>query len=253
MASKKYFIFSDVHSYYDILSSSLYRAGFSLKNPDHIIVSLGDLLDRGPDPIGCLNFVNSLPEERKILIRGNHETLLDDLIRRKKDYSYDYTNGTIYTLFELSEEKCLDDFEKMCDSVKNSPYLIGYEKCLRNYAEIGNNIFVHGWIPCSIFNHDHGDEYIFNENWKTGDWDTASWINGMEAWNQGVRIPGKTIYCGHWHASYGHSKIHKEGPEFDNRKSKANFKPFIDDGICAMDACTNYSHKINIEIIEDDS
>ena len=80
---KKYFCFGDVHSFYTELKSSLETAGYDKSNKDHIIVSCGDLLDRGNESIECLNFVNSLPKSRKILIRGNHEDLLEECINRK--------------------------------------------------------------------------------------------------------------------------------------------------------------------------
>ena len=57
----KYFIFSDVHGFYDELMLALNNAGFDKDNPEHIIISLGDLLDRGPKPLQCLQFVNSIP------------------------------------------------------------------------------------------------------------------------------------------------------------------------------------------------
>ena len=75
---KKYFIVADVHGYFDILNQSLKEAGFDENNPEHFFVSLGDLLDRGKQPRECLQFVNSL--ERKILIRGNHEDLMEEMI-----------------------------------------------------------------------------------------------------------------------------------------------------------------------------
>lgn len=43
----KYFIVSDVHSFYDEMMTALNESGFDKTNPDHIFVSLGDLLDRG--------------------------------------------------------------------------------------------------------------------------------------------------------------------------------------------------------------
>ena len=79
---KKLFIFSDIHSYYDEFMESLNRAGFDIENPDHVIISLGDLCDRGPDSIKALEFVNSIPNNRKILIIGNHELLMEDIISR---------------------------------------------------------------------------------------------------------------------------------------------------------------------------
>ena len=71
-----YFVVSDVHSFYNEMMYALVKAGFDKDNKNHIFVSLGDLLDRGPDAVKCLEFVNSLPVERKILIKGNHERLM---------------------------------------------------------------------------------------------------------------------------------------------------------------------------------
>ena len=74
----KYFITADVHGYFSILESALNSAGFDRNNSEHFFVSLGDLLDRGPEPRECLQFVNSL--DRKILIRGNHEDLMEEIV-----------------------------------------------------------------------------------------------------------------------------------------------------------------------------
>ena len=47
--SKKYlYCVSDVHSFYDELMTALTKAGFDINNEEHIFVSCGDLLDRGP-------------------------------------------------------------------------------------------------------------------------------------------------------------------------------------------------------------
>ena len=44
----KYYIVSDVHSYYSILRRTLDEKGFSL-NKDHVLVLLGDAFDRGEE------------------------------------------------------------------------------------------------------------------------------------------------------------------------------------------------------------
>jgi len=75
-----YFCVSDVHSFYDEMIEALDNAGFDIENPNHIFISLGDLLDRGPKPKECLEFVNRLPKNRKILIKGNHERLMEQCI-----------------------------------------------------------------------------------------------------------------------------------------------------------------------------
>ena len=93
----KYFIVSDVHSFYKPLMKALNSLNF---NPGtDTLISLGDLFDRGPDSVNLLDFIDSLPN--KILIRGNHDTALED-IRNLRRYPNDIDehNGTIRTIMD---------------------------------------------------------------------------------------------------------------------------------------------------------
>ena len=131
-----------------------------------------------------------------------------------------------------------------------------YRNSLVNYYETKNYIFVHGWIPCSILTRSSVwgvNEHIdYKSNWREAyelEWiDSAMWQNGMKRWSEGIREPGKTIVCGHYHTSWGHSKLHNDGDEFD---STAKFEPFIDDGIIALDGCVHYTGKVNVIVLED--
>lgn len=100
--SKTYFITSDIHSYYNELKVALDEAGFDINNNEHILIVNGDLFDRGEDTLQVLKFIKSIPKERRILIRGNHEYLLRDLLNRK-DFPqwHDVTNRTLKTVFHL--------------------------------------------------------------------------------------------------------------------------------------------------------
>lgn len=62
-------------------------------------------------------------------------------------------------------------------------------------------------------------------------------------------MPNLFIMCGHWHCSWGHKYIHNDGQDFGKG---ANFEPFIDTGICALDACTAYSRKVNCVVLEEE-
>lgn len=257
---KKYFITSDVHSFYKEWKKALKKAGFDIDNKDHIIIHCGDLLDRGPDAIKCLKFVNKLPKDRKILIRGNHEDLLEDAIYRGYFQLNDYYNGTVDTVAQLTKRKLEDTNTEVRHAalidVKENKDLKKYLKSTIDYYEIGNSIFCHGWLPVSAWtNKDSPDDVVHfgvNENFRnasTHAWRDARWENGIQAWDLGSRLEGKTIYCGHYHTSWGHHYLHKNGSEFGD---DAIFDPFIDDGIVALDACTAYSHKVNIVTIEED-
>ena len=73
---KKYFVVTDVHSYFTLMKDALEQAGYDKANPNHIFVSCGDLLDRGDESAAILTFVNSIPKSRKILI-GVKELLIN--------------------------------------------------------------------------------------------------------------------------------------------------------------------------------
>ena len=73
--------------------------------------------------------------------------------------------------------------------------------------------------------------------------------DGKDAFfNIGLNIREKTIVCGHWHTSYGHSKYEHKGTEFGE---DADFSPYYGPGIIAIDACTAFSGKVNCLVIED--
>lgn len=242
----KWFISADVHGYFDILKKALDEAGFDRNNPEHFFVSLGDLLDRGKQPRECLQFVNSL--ERKILIRGNHEDLMKEMIAVRYPRTHDLSNGTWYTAVDLTGKENVDD---VLISMKNDEYYNRYINSTIDYYETKTGIFVHGWIPCFYWEGFSGvkKSWEYDNNWRdTLNWKPYRWLNGMEAWRNGIIEKDKTIYCGHWHSSWGNSRYHSDGLEFGE---KANFNPFIDNGIVALDACTHFSKKINVYVLEE--
>ena len=240
---KKYFVVADIHSFYDEMISALAEKGYDKEDPDHILVSLGDLFDRGESPLESLQFVNSIPSERKVLISGNHEDLLLDCLARESFLERDFYNGTADTVYKLAGEegrKLAERNERFLFAVvRDDPELKKYFSELRDYAEIGDYIFVHGWLPARKNAPDH--------DWRLGSWREARWFNGMEKWRQGARPEGKTVVCGHYHTSWGHSVLEKNGTEFGE---KADFSPFIAEGIIAIDACTAYSHRVNCIVLE---
>lgn len=257
---KKLFVVSDVHSFYNELIKSLDEKGFDEHNPNHWFVSCGDLLDRGPDSQECLKFVNRL--ERKILIRGNHEDLMVDAISRGSFYSTDIHNGTSSSVYQLtgvypdtlSSARGLNEtaLSLMKDNILWNTYI---NECV-DYYEIGNYIFVHGWIPINtvmLTSYPPKNQEVYDPSWRNSfDWKSARWLNGMEMWNKCIIEPGKTIVCGHWHTSWGHNKLHNKGPEFDTAEESACFDPFIGRGIIALDGCTAYSNQVNCVAIDID-
>ena len=91
----KYFVSSDIHGHYDEWQLALNEAGFDLNNPDHKIILCGDIFDRGRQPREIIDFILA-HKDKMILIRGNHEELMSEMIKRNYNTKADLINGTAY-------------------------------------------------------------------------------------------------------------------------------------------------------------
>ena len=74
------YVFSDVHGHRATLERMLMRV--SPSDYDRIIC-LGDMIDRGPDPVGVLQLVRALPGA--VALMGNHEDLMLSCIDNRDD------------------------------------------------------------------------------------------------------------------------------------------------------------------------
>ena len=131
------------------------------------------------------------------------------------------------------------------EAARKTPYFQKIIPAMRDYFETGHYVFVHGWIPCIR----DRNGYSYYSDWRNAsadEWAKARWYNGMDA--TVTCQEEKTIVCGHWHASYGHSKIEGKGSEF---KEDADFTPYQASGIIAIDACTAHSGFVNVLVLDD--
>ena len=132
------------------------------------------------------------------------------------------------------------------NAAREIPYYKEIIPSMVDYFETEKYIFVHGWIPCIA-------EPVFGgiPEWREASedaWNLARWINGMAAAKAGIVEENKTIVCGHWHSSYGHSNFEGRGSEFGE---DADFTPYYGNGIIALDACTARSKMVNVIVVED--
>ena len=266
---RKYFVISDTHSFFDLTIKALKKKGFVRDNPDHYIILCGDLFDRGDQSREILEFVQSLGD-RFIYVRGNHEDLLFDCVQEivsgKSIGSHHYSNGTVKTISQLSR---LDDdtfyYSRTSDSIKQTvwekmkPILDWIDTKSIDYYELGDYIFVHGWIPTDCdgidcFGRERNPRATPMEHWDNVPalWKQARWSNGMAMWKNGVRLPNKTIVCGHWTVSYAWSHIeqkYKERPPKNYKDWQNSFQIYERPGIVALDACTAYTNLVNVYVI----
>lgn len=229
----KYFVVSDIHSFFDEFKKAIDEAGFDPKNENHTLVICGDLFDRGRQPIELIRYLNhEVP--RKILIRGNHEDLFEDMCKRGEPWIHDYSNGTCQTAFDLTGVDEPISFERRASIalVKIIPLL----NQMVDYYETEKYVFVHSTIP-------------LKEDWRhanTQEWKDARWDNPFKFWEQ-VGIDGKTVVFGHFHTSWAWSRD-GVGSEWG---TDACFDPYYGDGFIGLDACTVVSHKVNVIVLED--
>ena len=253
---QKFFVVSDVHSFYTYLIDALNAAGFDNENEDHWFISCGDLFDRGDESKEVLDFIQHLP--RKILIKGNHEYLLEDMCRRKFAYDADIHNGTVKTVRDISGCVYSKEFriapiltyleygEFSKDCIEAKKLTKEYFKSLVPYFETEKYIFVHSELPVR-----HENPYTLAENWRNADadlWEQATWGNPFVFFREVGAVDGKTIVFGHWHTSWARCEF-EHGTEFGDN---ADFSIYKGDGYIGIDACTAYSKRVNVLVIEDD-
>lgn len=259
MSKNKLFVVSDIHSYYSILKQELDKKGFDPNNDTHWLIVCGDCFDRGPESYELLKFLMNL--KNKILVRGNHDDLLEECCGREFAHSHDVQNGTVKTIQDIGgkTKNPLKDFDECCRDTWNKTS--AYRNSLVNYFETENYIFVHGWIPCVQITknfktvrpwYQNGVSYQYNPDWRQAteqEWETARWLNGIKLGRRGIIEPNKTIVCGHWHCSYGYYL--DSNLEISEFGEDAYWEPYTNVGMIAIDRCTAHTNEMNVIIIED--
>ena len=262
----KYFVCSDIHSFYDEWMEALDKAGFERNNPDHHIILCGDLLDRGDKTLECLEFVCDLIDENRIIcIMGNHETLLYDLGIYSHGWfsSADKHNGTDKTVYALAKGDPLNMSENVAinRALTHPLWQKYFDECDKHwYYETDHYIFVHSWVANYSDWKDLDNLYVRKE-W----WNSAVWGNPFKKWeyNNYSGIGGKTVVFGHWNTSWAWKHYRGYDKEYLNiietmwTDSEGIIHPtvcydiFEDNGIIGLDACTVVSHKVNILVLEE--
>lgn len=214
MDNKTYFVVSDIHGFYDELVAALDSSGYDKKNPDHVLVVVGDIFDRGPKNLFVYKFLKSIPKERRVLIRGNHEDMFVELIGKSFPAYYDFQNRTVDAFCQLSgfnEQVLLDNVIHDVSSTAKDYWaqIVEIVKMMKidgwiksdewvEYYEIGDFILTHSFLPLR-----HGR---YNPDWRTDakphEWGKAHWGSPLEQYQMGLfkeeESKGKKLIFGHW-------------------------------------------------------
>lgn len=239
----KYFVCADIHGFYDEWIKALKEKQFDINNPSHMMIICGDLFDRGHQPKEIIDFVLS-HKDKIILIKGNHEDLMEEMIARNKNNVTDISNGTTGTIIDLYPEWQVTEFD--LEKIAKETRLNEVFALCKDYYETKHYIFVHGWIPIIE------NCYLYDADWRNARperWNKARWTNAVDMFEYEIYEPNKTIVCGHWHCS---ALWHKAYPnKYEEFGPNENFEPFITKQMIALDACTVHTHKVNVIVLED--
>ena len=237
----KYFVCSDIHGYYDEWQTALKQNGFDMNNQQHKIIICGDLFDRGHQPKEIIDFILA-HKDKFIIIRGNHEDWMQEMIDRNYNTRRDLSYGTAYTIVDLYPDYMVTE-----TNLKKIAKVTGLQEVLDmcvDYFETKEFVFVHGWIPTNNNKYD--------KNWRNAtkkEWDKARFCNPVEMFKNKLFEPNKTIVCGHWYCS---AFWHELNPnQYDEFGPNEKFDPFITKEMIAIDTCTDHTKKVNIIIINE--
>lgn len=242
----KFFVISDIHSYYDEMKKALDEAGFDSWDSNHWLIVCGDVWDRGPKPVEVMRYLQGLP--RKVLVKGNHESLLQDLCDRGYPGAHDYSNGTYDTVCEFGGAGTGRSFEECCIITEQRTKNFIYS--MKNYFETKNYIFVHSFVPLKNLDgkpmhYTRNRKFAIDPDWRhahASAWEEARWGNPFELAEQGF-LPDKTLVFGHWGTYEQRPEIY-EGEDL--------FDPIYGDGYIGIDGTTAASGQVNVLVLEDE-
>ena len=256
----KYFVVSDVHSFFYALMIALESKGFDENNSEHHLIICGDAFDRGNESKQMFDFMQNLNNSSRLHYdRGNHEDLLFACVRsinRSVNVPYHHvTNGTVRTIADITDNSEFDIYLGITENKfhdKVDTLLRFVHSTTVDYYKLGKTLFVHGWVPTTVDIH---GKTIIHKNYVDGDWSEARWANGQQLFLKGL-FPEDvdTVVCGHWHTSWGWSNIKHEGEEWGSR---AIFKPLIHTNeeaktIIALDGCTAHTNIVNVVVFDEE-
>lgn len=239
---KTLFVVSDIHGHLSQLILALAEAGFDVRDPSHWLICCGDLFDRGRENRGVYDFVMSL--KRKVLVRGNHDERLMEVLRKKWIDEYDLYNGMATTLEEFFGKDCINEYgdldlsedepmaQKLCDLIAETV----------DYYETEHYVFVHGWLPTVK---DSNPPRLL-PNWRQADreaWHAARFSPWMHYFCTPALPKGKTVVCGHRPTMLA-SRV-------DPTRQPSDSSIYSREGFFAIDAGAIRSGRINVLVLED--
>lgn len=250
----KYFVFTDPHGNYEALLSAITKMGYDASNSQHQLVGCGDYFGRAAQSNSdCVNIWEYLTSShhinKPICIRGNHESILIDAIKRRKLTETDVYNGENNTFASFIDVfpgfisyDSIYQFEAAKKMIDVGFY--NWLKSLSWYFETEHYIFTHGFVPMMYFT--RGVELSDFDNC---DWERASWSktpDNIRTFDLMKIENHKTIVFGHWRAKELNEKFALKWEEEDGNIYVDKERKLI-----GLDATTALSYKVGSIVIDD--
>ncbi|MBR7161223.1 MAG: hypothetical protein IKD07_02285, partial [Clostridia bacterium] len=187
--------------------------------------------------------------QRKILIKGNHEDMLAQILKQGRITGTHVSNGTDYTVAELFGEASIDaygDFDRGAYAEKLGE-LRDFLDSMLNYYETERYVFTHGWLPIVIEGEYPRFRPVINPQWRNvpdSEWEEETrLLEWQQLYPAKAMLDGKTIVCGHRASFLAHV--------FDPSREHDDSTPFYGDGMIAIDAHTVRSGRVNVIVIDE--
>lgn len=199
-AYRNIWVVGDLHGCYTLLMGKLDEIGFD--TTQDLLISVGDLIDRGAENIECLDLIN-FPWFKAV--RGNHEQMMIDAVLHNWRESLWMHNGGDW-FYYLDADKS-HQAKTLIKKVDNLPLIIelqtGSQKIVICHANYPHNEYEFGKLV-------NAEQVIWNRERVSNAWDgIGSQITGadefifghtpaknpLKYWNQNYIDTG-AVYCG---------------------------------------------------------
>lgn len=192
------YAFSDVHGHLAALDRLLERV--SPSSADRIYM-LGDMIDRGPDPVGVMQLCRGLP--RSVVLMGNHEDLMLSFLRDQSDpvvrLNWECNGGTS----TADGLRAMDDLKRieLLDWIASLPSYAHAFVGERPYILVHAGIATTGLAPAETWTDDALEQLLATQRR-----DDLLWIRD-EFWGQPTHLlnergEGPVVVAGHTPSLY---------------------------------------------------
>jgi serine/threonine protein phosphatase 1 len=199
----KTWVIPDIHGYKNTLLALL--NDYINPNKQDVLYFLGDLIDRGPDSKGVLDYLMGMQERgyKVTVLRGNHEQSMLNVrkaeLQRRRIMGFKFPNQEKKAWYMFGGRETMKSFDEGNILSIDSKYFNWIDQ-LPYYVELEKYILVHAGINCEA-------EKPFEDNYS------MMWIRNYEILPERVRF--KKIIHGHVPVDLAFMYSTLEQPGFD--------------------------------------